>query len=307
MQFKFMKIITKQQIEDLNISPKTCIEWVVNAFKIKEKAKLPAKIPIHPTGNDFITTMPCLLPEEYKTFGVKIVSRKAGRTPALRSELMLMDSDTGSIKALIDADWITTMRTGAVAALAVKTFRNSQTSNYSIIGLGNTAYSTMLCILNIFQNEHLNVRLFRYKNHAENFIQKFTMFSNVTFTIVDTIEDLVKNTDVLISCITEAKDLIVSDESLFKPGVLVVPVHTRGFQNCDLFFDKVFADDTNHVKGFKYFSFFKKYGEICDVLNENIEGRKSDLERILSYNVGIGLHDIYYANMIYKKLFDSLN
>ena len=28
----------------------------------------------------------------------------------------------------------------------------------------------------------------------------------------------------------------------------VIPVHTRGFQNCDLFFDKVFADDTDHVK-----------------------------------------------------------
>ena len=297
-----MKIISAQQIEELHISPEICIKWVSEAFKIKIASKLPAKIPIHPVGNDFITTMPCLLPEEYKTFGVKIVSRKTGRVPALRSDLMLMDSDSGSIKALINADWITTMRTGAVAALAIKTLRNSQTSDYSLIGLGNTAYSTMLCLLNIFPNEHLKVRLFKYKNQAEKFIQKFSSFSNVTFTIVNTIEDLVKNTDVLISCITEAKDLIVTDESLFKTGVLVVPVHTRGFQNCDLFFDKVFADDTNHVKGFKYFSYFKKYGEISDVLNKKIEGRTSDSERILSYNVGIALHDIYYANMIYNHL-----
>ena len=33
----------------------------------------------------------------------------------------------------------------------------------------------------------------------------------------------------------------------------MVPVHTRGFSNCDLFFDKVFADDYGHVKHFKYF------------------------------------------------------
>ena len=296
-----MKIISKQQIEELKISPDTCINWVKEAFRIKAKSKLPAKIPIHPQGNDFITTMPCLLPEEYKTFGVKIVSRKVGRIPALHSELMLMDSDSGNLKALINADWITTMRTGAVAALAVKTFRNSQTSDYSFIGLGNTAYSTMLCLLNIFPDEHLRVRLFKYKDQADKFIQKFSKFSNVTFTIVENIEELVKNTDVLISCITEAKDLIVTDESLFKPGILIVPVHTRGFQNCDIFFDKIFADDTNHVKEFKYFSRFKKYGEISEVLSQKIVGRESDLERIISYNVGIALHDIYYANMIYQK------
>ena len=92
----------------------------------------------------------------------------------------------------------------------------------------------------------------------------------------------------------------------FKPGVLVVPVHTRGFQNCDLFFDQVFADDVAHVEGFKYFNQFKQFDEFARILLKQNPGRTSDQERILAYNIGIALHDIYFASQVYDKVKDSL-
>ena len=99
--------------------------------------------------------------------------------------------------------------------------------------------------------------------------------------------------------------LLCEDDNLYREGCLVVPVHTRGFQNCDLFFDKVYADDTAHVCGFKYFSKFKQFGEIQDIIDGKIRGRVSDKERILSYNIGLGLHDIVYASKIYEILKDN--
>ena len=119
---------------------------------------------------------------------------------------------------------------------------------------------------------------------------------------MDNTSDLVRGADVVVSCITDASGLLVEDESLFKPGVLVVPVHTRGFQNCDTTFDKVYADDTDHVKGFKYFSQFKEFHQIEEVLKGEVAGRESDSERILSYNIGLGLHDVLYASRIYDML-----
>lgn len=298
-----MKFITEEQIENLGISPNTCIEWVKKAFEIKPESQLPAKMSVHPSGNDFITTMPCLLPNEYNSFGVKVVSRINGRYPALKSNLMLFETSSGNLKAIIDTDWITAMRTGAVATLAIKTFREQNTSVYSFIGLGSTAHATMKCMLSMFCNEHLTVRLFRYKDQAERFIKDFENYNNVDFVIVDTMEELVNGADVIVSCITDAQGLLMEDTSLFAPGVLVVPVHTRGFQNCDLVFDKVFADDTDHVKGFKYFSQFKSFAEIGDVLYRGVEGRKNDEERILSYNIGLGLHDVLYSHQIYKLIY----
>lgn len=297
-----MKTITSQDIKNLNILPAECVNWVESAFKLKSGCQLPAKVSVHPAGNDFITTMPCLLPAEYDRFGVKVVSRINGRFPALKSDLMLFDSRSGELLALVDCDWITAMRTGAVATLAIKTFRNSQAKEYAFVGLGSTARATLTCLLETSLTEHLNIRLFKYKDQAEKIIEEYKHYSNVTFSIADTMESLVDGADVVVSCITDAQGVLVENVDLFRPGVLVVPVHTRGFQNCDTIFDKVFADDTDHVKGFRYFSQFREFHQIEEVLKGEVVGRADDKERILSYNIGLGLHDVYYASRIYELL-----
>lgn len=297
-----MKHITNEDIVNLNLSPEQCVEWVRDAFILKSECQLPAKMSVHPTGNDFFTTMPCLLPSEYRRFGAKVVSRIVGRVPALKSDMMLFDSESGELLAIVDCDWITAMRTGAVATLAIKTLRQSQALEYAFIGLGSTARATLTCLLNSCTDEHLNIRLFRYKDQAERIIEEYGHYKNASFRIVDTTAELVKGADVVVSCITDASGLLVEDESLFKPGVLVVPVHTRGFQNCDTTFDKVFADDTDHVKGFKYFSEFREFHQLEEVLKGDVTGRANDSERILSYNIGLGLHDVLYASRIYDKL-----
>ena len=297
-----MKSITNSEIVALNISATECVDWVREAFIMKSECQLPAKISVHPTGNDFFTTMPCLLPKEYGRFGAKVVSRIVGRVPALKSDMMLFDSNNGELLALVDCDWITAMRTGAVAALAIKTFRNSTAKEYAFIGLGSTARATLTCLLESCKDEQLNIRLFKYKDQAEKIANEYKHYPNATFTIVENTADLVRGADVVVSCITDASGLLVEDESLFKPGVLVVPVHTRGFQNCDTTFDKVYADDTDHVKGFKYFSEFKEFHQIEEVIKGEVKGRESDSERILSYNIGLGLHDVLYASRIYDML-----
>ena len=297
-----MKSITNSEIVALNISATKCVDWVREAFIMKSECQLPAKISVHPTGNDFFTTMPCLLPKEYGRFGAKVVSRIVGRVPALKSDMMLFDSNNGELLALVDCDWITAMRTGAVAALAIKTFRNSMAKEYAFIGLGSTARATLTCLLESCKDEQLNIRLFKYKDQAEKIANEYKHYPNATFSIVDNTSDLVRGADVVVSCITDASGLLVEDESLFKPGVLVVPVHTRGFQNCDTTFDKVYADDTDHVKGFKYFSQFREFHQIEEVLKGEVKGRENDSERILSYNIGLGLHDVLYASRIYDML-----
>lgn len=300
-----MKIISQKQIKELNISPATCIEWVKESFALKGIAQLPAKISLHPQGNDFFNTMPCLLPSPYNYYGVKVVHRIKGATPALGSDLLLYNSRNGELLAMFDADWITTMRTGAVATLAIQTFRKSDATTYGLLGLGNTGRATMLCLLDSEPEVMHNVILLRYKEQAESFVERFKDYQNVAFTICDDVSDLVKQSDVIISCITEAQGLLCDDDTCYRKGCLVIPVHTRGFQNCDLSFDKVYADDTAHVSGFKYFNQFKQFGEIQDVISGKIKGRESDEERILSYNIGLGLHDMVYASKIYDILKDS--
>lgn len=298
-----MRSVTNREIINLNISPAECVEWVREAFLMKSRCQLPPKISLHPQGDDFINTMPCLLPTEYHTFGCKIVSRIKGTTPSLRSEMTLIDTTTGDRMALMEADYITAWRTGAVAALAISTLQNSQARVYSFIGLGVIGQTTIECLLSTVNAPGITIRLKRYKDHAEKVIAKFApKYSDVNFEVCDTITSLVEGADVVVSCITVAEGLIVEDTSLFKSGVLVVPVHTRGFQNCDTIFDRVIADDENHVKGFKFFNEFRHFCELSSVLDGSDPGRLNDEQRILSYNIGIGLHDVLFGYKILKLI-----
>jgi ornithine cyclodeaminase len=271
---------------------------------MKDHVQMPPKPSVHPQGEDFMTTMPCLLPEMngQKRFGIKVVNRIEGQNPALSSMIYLYDAKTGRLLAIMDGDWITAMRTGAVAALAARIFQRKNTDTYSMIGLGNIARAVALCLIEDNKHRHINIRLMRYKDQAEQFIERFKAYDNVTFDIVDNKTAFVAEADVLISCVTVATELLFPDNSLYKKGVTVIPVHVRGFQNCDLFFDKVFGDDTGQIQTWKYFSQFKKYDEIHHVLQGKNPGRTSDDERILSYNYGIALHDIVFASHIYEKI-----
>lgn len=297
-----MKLITDLEIKALDISPRECVEWVRESFSMKYEAQLPIKISLHPQGSDFFNTMPCLLPARYNRFGVKVVSRIAEKKPSLHSDLLLYNSKSGELLTLMDADWITQMRTGAVAALAIETLQITDASVYSFIGLGSTADATMACMQAVLPaDRQYTIRLKRYKDQAERFAAKWTK-KNYSFVIVDTNEQLLDNCDVLVSAVTEMPDLFCGDDTKYPEGILLVPIHTRGFQNCDLFFDHVYADDKGHVEGFKYFSQFKAFNELSEVLLGKVQGRVNNKQRILAYNIGIGLHDVLFANKIYSKL-----
>lgn len=297
-----MKIISDEEIIKLNISPLTCVEWVKESLLIKGRCQLPHKIPVHPRGSDFITTMPCLLPADYACFGVKVVSRTEGRKPALRSSLTIYDTISGEVAALMDANWITDMRTGAMASLAVETLSKSGASVYAFMGLGHIARATMKCLAALTADCRITVKLLRYKDQADRFAEEFAHYPHINFEIVDNVDALVQGSDVLISAITDAKGLIVDNVDKFPEGMLLVPVHTRGFQNCDTVFDKIFGDDYAHISGFQFFDQFKSFTEIGDVLSGKGAGRDNDRQRIIAYNYGLALHDVYFAYKIMELI-----
>lgn len=299
-----MIVIQDREVRSLGLKPKDFIDSVRHCFVHKPECQLPPKISLHPKGDDFINTMPCLLPPETNRYGVKIVSRVKGRTPALKSDSMLYDVTTGELLAVIDCDYITTMRTGAVAALAVDTLKKKQCEKDSTDGTWQ--YRTGNYDVSIFSTPppdgKYEVSLLKYKDQAEQFIEHFKNLDNFHFTIANDTKELFENADVIISCITQANGLFIDDVNVFKPGVLVVPVHTRGFQNCDTIFDKVVCDDIGHVKGFKYFNQFKNLTELGDILRGDKPGRQSEEERIIDYNIGLGLHDAYICSKVYDAV-----
>ena len=51
---------------------------------------------------------------------------------------------------------------------------------------------------------------------------------------------------------------------------------------------------------------FSQIAELSDVSSGDAVGRADDNERILSYNIGLGLHDLIFADKIYDMLKDRI-
>jgi len=298
-----MKVINFEDITNLKIPPEQFYHWVEYDLLKKHTTVLPAKISMKQAEQCFCNVMPCILPNE-DIMGVKIVNRYPHNIPSLTSQIIIYKQSTGKPLALMDGTYITAMRTGAIAANSIVTFAKNNFKSIGFIGLGNTARSTMSIFADLHKDQEYQIKLFNYKNHAELFKERFKENKNLVFTVYDDVRDIIKNSDVTVSCVTYT-DSLFAEDSCYMPGCTIIPVHTRGFQNCDLFFDKVFADDYNHVKDFKYFNQFKNFSETCDVISGQKSGRISDEERILVYNIGISIHDIYFAKKIYSFFEDK--
>ena len=296
-----MRIISNDTIHGLNITPKQCYEWSSEIIIRKRETILPAKIHMSLPGNTFCNVMPCVIQNNGEAYGgIKVVTRYPKRQPSLDSKILLFNATTGVFLAMMDGNWITAMRTGAVVAHSIMHLAKTGFSTVGIIGLGNVARSSVLVLESIIK-QPLHINLLQYKDQVDQFVRRFKGFDNLIFSSSDTVEECVKERDVIISSATYFESDI-AETDWFDAGTLVIPVHTRGFMNCDLAFDKVFADDTGHVNHFRNFDQFKYYAEICDVVNGIAKGRESEKERILAYNIGISAHDIFYASHIYKML-----
>lgn len=320
-----MKFVSFEEIAALNISSLQCVEWAAEAIRCKDEWVLPEKNSIRFGDNCFFNTMPSLWPRKH-VFGVKEVSRIPGRIPALRADILLYDVLGGDLLAFMDGTWITTMRTGAVAAISMDLLRKSDAKRICLVGLGNTARATLLCYDALCGGRALDVSVLAYKNQHEGFIERFKAHKNIHFEVHDDVEEMIGGSDIVVSCVT-ATDSVFAPDICYKRGVLVVPVHTRGFQNCDLFFDKVFCDDIPHISGFEHFNRYKSVTELTDIMppppiycrhlgksgeqsaaskergqagehRGTGKGRESDDERILAYNIGISIQDIYFATKI---------
>ena len=297
-----MKVISHETIQALSISPIQFYQWVENMLRRKADSILPPKISMSLENHIFYNVMPCILPTE-NYMGVKIITRhpENQEQPSLSSQIFLYDLSNGELVAILDGSYITAMRTGAVAAHSVRLFAKKNFSHIGIIGLGITATTAMDCLSALYPREELTVHLLQYKEQAETFAQRYRENNNLNFRFYTTPKEVIRSSEVVLSAVTYTeKDF--ADITDFQPGCLVIPIHTRGFQNCDLAFDKIYTDDIGHIEHFKNFQSMKCLAEVSSVLKGEISGRENNAERILVYNIGLALHDIYAASQILQLL-----
>ena len=295
-----MRILDFNLIKSMQISARTVYDWCNDVWLIKDASILPAKVKMWQGESGRYITMPCVLPS-IDIAGVKFIARNVddrNGVPARNSNIMIQHCSKMGLLAVCDGIWITNMRTGAIAAHSAITLAKRGAQTIGLMGLGIAA-EAFFYFLGHMCKTSLTVKLLRYKDQAESFIERNSKYSQFKFEIVDDY-DMICGCDIVVSAVGYARDCFAKEE-VFQPGCLVIPIQTSGFQNCDLAFDKVIIDDYAHVASYRYYEQFKdKTVQMAEIVGKAKKGRDNDTQRIIAYCGGIALHDIYIAYKIYE-------
>lgn len=299
-----MKILDFDSIRKISeqISSVSYYDWVENALRNKDEFSMPAKASFGPKGANSRSAAPCFWATK-NLMSVKVLGRYMLRDGEQRSlmmgDILLYEADSGILKAVMDAVYITTIRTAATAVHSTLLYGKSDFRVIALIGLGNIMTSYLDILLTKLCDRPLVIKLYKYHGQEERLQKRFESHKNIQFECLDSYEEVIKGSDVVVSAVTRATDNFAEDDC-YCEGCTVIPIMTMGFQNCDLFFDKVFTDEIEQIRNFRYFNSFKSVNNTSDVLNGKSPGRISDHERILVYNYGLAIHDLYFANQFYE-------
>lgn len=110
-----LKIIDFEEVKKLAKKTKATdwYNWVEEVLKNKDRFVMPPKMSIPQDSGNYYHIMPAMYEDE-NIVTVKMIRRhflkENEKRPTMMADMMLYEADTGILKALMDAEYITTLR-----------------------------------------------------------------------------------------------------------------------------------------------------------------------------------------------------
>jgi ornithine cyclodeaminase/alanine dehydrogenase len=224
--------LSRADIDSLGITMREIMDEVERGFAAmgNGQVEMPAKIGIHTRRDCFNHSMPCYVGGDLDMAGVKVVSgyppnQKKG-LPYITGIWCLFDPETGIVRSVMDAAWITAWRTGAASGVYARHFGDPDSEVVTIIGLGVQGHMNLRAMIEVFPKIR-QVRMYDpFKGQAERFQADMQpLLPKAGFVNCATPKDAVSGADVVITCtpIVEKPERFVKAEWL-KPDVLAIAV-----------------------------------------------------------------------------------
>ena len=317
-----MKNISEQQVQDIltveRVLPeirKTYLDCAAGDIYAGERLFLPIR------GEDctgqWLTA--CSLTKPF--FGTKFSSvfptnLKIG-LPSVISTISLYSAVTGQLEAMIDANYLTAIKTAGSAAVATDLMARKDATSLAIIGTGFQAFSQVRAIQAVRELQTLYV-YDMFPECVERFIGMIRDIQNRPYEIIaaKSGEDCVKNADIICTCTTSRTPVFPG--SALKPGAHVNAIgsFTDAMQEIDVTtVQRAERVITEHVDGLWQaagdilipfrageITEDKVSGSVADVLNGTIPGRERDDQITLYESVGSGVLDIALSIVVYEEL-----
>lgn len=304
--------LSRSDIEALAIPVLEIIADVEAAFAAKGRGEveMPPKPGIHPRQDAFIHAMPAY-DRSTDTAGMKWVAgypaNPARGLPYISGLLVLNDAATGIPLAVMDATWITAVRTGAATAVAAKYLARPDASRLAIIGCGVQGRSNLdalRCVL-----PHLReVFAHDIRSEAVDAFARYAQHDGLVATKCDTPEQAIRHADVVVTAtpiLKEPTPVLLPD--WLQPGSFVCTLDFDSYVTPQAFdaADGLFSDDVQQLDHYRREGYFgslpPRVADLGDVVAEKIPGRTQQGARIISVNLGLALEDVATARRVYER------
>ncbi len=171
-----LKLLSLSEIKQ-SITMHQAIDAMETAFVqlAMREAELPLRTAVAIDAEKALTlTMPAYLVKD-KTLGLKVVSifphNLSQGIPSITGLILLLDANTGEPQALMDAGYLTALRTGAISGLATKYFARDNASHVAIMGSGVQAYFQLEAVAAVRPITRVSIWSRQFEN-AKNFAKK---------------------------------------------------------------------------------------------------------------------------------------
>ena len=259
--------------------------------------------------------------EDMGAAGLKIVNIMPGNPekglPASIGQVLLIDGETGVVKAMMDGTYVTALRTAAASGAAFELFGRKDAQIGAMIGTGSQAMCQLEAMLTARPLREVRVAARNFektKEFVEKAREELASYGADIIACRDT-NSAVDGAD-LVTLVTVSGTPVCSAE-YFKPGCTIsaVGAYTYDMQELDpavfdkcgkIYFDSVDAvlsESGDILRPLDEGTLTKDQftGDIGEFILGRIPGRESDDEIIVFENVGIGALDLMTAAKVYDK------
>lgn len=275
---------------------------------------MPNKITTNIDEHSWFNSMPAYI-RPMDVAGIKVVggydANKALGLPYILANVLLTDSKTGVLKALVSGNFINDARTGAQPAVMMKVLA-AKTDVVTIIGTGLMAYYSLACIEKIHTLKE--VRLCDISEAAQDsFIARFPN-APYRFVKCKSNEEGCTGADVIITITNANADLV--EEPWVKKGALVMTMGSFRETSFDVVrkADIIAVDQVGQSLHRGNVKELAEMGEITaesfDVIVPDVLAGKQKFvrkpeDRIYAQIIGTGMIDVACAGYAYKKLVEA--
>ena len=304
--------LSQADIVALNIDMAEVIDLIEKGLAEHGRGRVenPPKPGIHAIPNSFIHAMPAYY-RDLDIGGMKWVSgysdnRERG-FPQIIGILILNDMQTGAPLCVMDATWITAVRTAAVSAVTAKYCAREDAAVLGIIGAGIQGRNNLLALDQVLPGLK-KVKVFDIKPEAaERYRAEMGPRTKAEVVICNDPETAVSGSDIVLTATQRLAEPIVRDE-WFGRGCLGMGLEvSRAWHGSAILnADKFITDDWQQCRHFHAQGAFAgglpaRYTELGTIVTGENRGRENDAERIVAINIGLALEDIILADRIFQR------